>query len=218
MADKIKHFLHDGISKLHHLGFKTTGINGLKGDGILIEDIQAVFIDRDGTIGGNGHFIHPRDFTLYPFAQEAINRLKQTGIYVFAITNQHRIAKGQATEEEFLEQFHSYGFDEAFICPHNPEENCKCHKPAPGLLHKAASKYNLDLKKCAVIGDVGSTDMLAAEAVGAIKILVRTGWGEQSLGEFKEEWANCTPDYIGGNLLNAVQWLESTYSFNAKEI
>lgn len=35
-------------------------------------NVQAVFIDRDGTIGGTGHFIHPRDFRLYPNAQEAI--------------------------------------------------------------------------------------------------------------------------------------------------
>jgi len=175
-------------------------------------DIQAVFIDRDGTIGGHGHFIHPNDFTLYPFAQEAINRLKQAGIRVFAFTNQHRIAKGQATVEEFLEQFHTYGFDDAYICPHNPEENCNCHKPAPGLLRRAANEHHLDLKKCVVIGDVGSTDMLAAKAVGAIKVLVRTGWGEESLGKYRKEWATCTPNYIADDLLEAVQWLESTYS------
>lgn len=40
-------------------------------------DIQAVFMDRDGTIGGTGHFIHPRDFALYPMAQEAIHLLKR---------------------------------------------------------------------------------------------------------------------------------------------
>lgn len=38
--------------------------------------IQAVFIDRDGTIGGSGHFIHPSDFTLYEGAQDAINQIK----------------------------------------------------------------------------------------------------------------------------------------------
>ncbi|BFH13843.1 hypothetical protein J6TS7_27980 [Paenibacillus dendritiformis] len=34
-------------------------------------ELQAVFIDRDGTLGGTGHFIHPKDFTLYPRAIEA---------------------------------------------------------------------------------------------------------------------------------------------------
>ncbi len=35
---------------------------------MLMDNLQAVFIDRDGTMGGTGHFIHPRDFELFPFA------------------------------------------------------------------------------------------------------------------------------------------------------
>ncbi|GIP29348.1 hypothetical protein J23TS9_44780 [Paenibacillus sp. J23TS9] len=37
------------------------------------QEIEAVFIDRDGTIGGNGHFIHPNHFELFPNAQLAID-------------------------------------------------------------------------------------------------------------------------------------------------
>ena len=44
-----------------------------------MKDIQAVFIDRDGTIGGTGHFIHPSNFKQYEGAQEAINQLKRAG-------------------------------------------------------------------------------------------------------------------------------------------
>ncbi|WP_343226101.1 hypothetical protein [Paenibacillus sp. ACRRY] len=72
-------------------------------------DIQAVFMDRDGTIGGTGHFIHPRDFELYTKAQEAIALLKRNGIKVFAITNQYRISRGEATIQEFEEHFSEYG-------------------------------------------------------------------------------------------------------------
>ncbi|MDY0410172.1 HAD hydrolase-like protein [Paracerasibacillus soli] len=56
--------------------------------------------------------------------------------------------------------------------------DCNCHKPKPGLLLKAAEEHSLDLTKTVVIGDVGS-DMLAAEVVGAKKILVLTGWGNR---------------------------------------
>ncbi|MDR0267791.1 MAG: hypothetical protein LBJ26_06740, partial [Paenibacillus sp.] len=73
------------------------------------QNVQAVFIDRDGTIGGNGHFIHPDDFELFPSAQKAILMLKEQGIKVFAFTNQHRISRGQATMEEFEAQFKTYG-------------------------------------------------------------------------------------------------------------
>jgi histidinol phosphatase-like enzyme len=45
--------------------------------------IQAVFLDRDGTIGGTGHFIHPINFELFPSAQESIDLLKKAGLKVF---------------------------------------------------------------------------------------------------------------------------------------
>lgn len=172
-------------------------------------ELQAVFIDRDGTIGGTGHFIHPRDFVLYKGALDAIHLLKGQGIKVFAFTNQHRISKQQASEEEFREQFLSYGFDDAFICPHGNTETCDCRKPKPGMLHAAAAAYDLDLTKCAVIGDVGDTDILAAHVVGAMKVLVKTGWGMGSLTDYRSSWAEVVPDYIAENLLDAVNWLLS---------
>lgn len=67
-------------------------------------EIQAVFIDRDGTIGGTGHFIHPKDFVLFPNAREAIRLLKNNGLPVFAFTNQYRISRGEASIQEFEEQ------------------------------------------------------------------------------------------------------------------
>jgi histidinol-phosphate phosphatase family protein len=173
----------------------------------MINTIQAVFIDRDGTIGGHGHFIHPRDFTPYLFSQDAFQLLKDMNIKIFGFTNQHRISKNQATIEEFQKEFQSYGFDDAFICPHSPEEECNCHKPKPGMLIEASQKHNLDLTKCFVIGDVGSTDMLAAHAVGATKILVLTGWGDSSLTNHRHSWKDVEPDYIAENLLVAVKWI-----------
>lgn len=134
----------------------------------------AVFIDRDGTIGGTGHFIHPKDFTLYEGAQDAINELKEAGLKVFAFTNQHRISRGAATAEEFRAQFDNYGFDDSFICPHEHDENCECRKPRTGMLLAAAAKYGLDLSRCVVIGDVGDTDLLAAHTVER-----RRYWSEQ---------------------------------------
>ncbi len=168
-------------------------------------DIQAVFMDRDGTIGGTGHFIHPRDFALYPMAREAIDLLKANGIPVFAVTNQYRISRGEATVADFEEQFRQFGFDQAYICPH--EETCNCRKPKPGMLLDAARQHGLDLTKCVVIGDVGDTDMLAAHAVGATKILVRTGWGEGSLTKFRTKWAETEPDFIANDVLHAVHWI-----------
>lgn len=172
-----------------------------------MDEIQAVFIDRDGTIGGTGHFMHPKNFTLFSFSKEAFQILKDNNIKIFACTNQHRISKGQATIEEFYNQLMSYGFDDVFICPHSHDAGCECHKPKPGMLIEAANKYQLDLKKTVFIGDVGSTDMLAANSVGAKKVLVLTGWGEKSLNKFRHRWDEVEPDYIAEDVLDAVKWL-----------
>lgn len=102
--------------------------------------LQAVFIDRDGTIGGTGHFIHPKEFSLYEGAQEAIHDLKASGLKVFAFTNQHRISRGQASIDDFRKQFQEYGFDDSFICPHGSDDLCDCRKPNPGMLLEAAAK------------------------------------------------------------------------------
>ncbi|TCZ81306.1 HAD-IIIA family hydrolase [Paenibacillus albiflavus] len=167
--------------------------------------MQAVFIDRDGTIGGTCHFIHPKDFKLFPNAQEAINLLKRVGLKVFAISNQYRISRGEATIEEFTEQFTKFGFDQAYICPH--EQECNCRKPKSGMLIEASEQHHLDLTRCIVIGDVGDTDMLVAHAVGAQKIIVRTGWGEASLTKYRKNWIQTRPDYIAEDILDAVNWI-----------
>lgn len=170
---------------------------------------QAVFLDRDGTLGGTGHFIHPREFSLYPYTLEAIQLLKSMGVRLFAFTNQHRISRGEATEEDFQEEFAKLGFDQSYICPHEPEMKCECHKPSPGMLLRAAQDHQLDLTKCIVIGDVGSTDMRAAASVGAMKIIVKTGWGEGSLVQFRHSWSDIEPDYIAENVLDAAKWIAS---------
>lgn len=174
---------------------------------MVMNKIEAVFIDRDGTIGGTGHFIHPRDFTPYSYSKTALNILKENNIKIFACTNQNRISRGEATISDFYNEFTSLGFDDAFICPHSPSEGCGCRKPSPGLLLEASKKHHLDLTKTAFIGDVGSTDMLAADSVGAIKVLVLTGWGNSSLNQYRHTWSNVEPDYIAENLLDAVKWL-----------
>ena len=51
----------------------------------------------------------------------------------------------------------------------------QCQKPK--LLLKAKEVHHLKLEECYVVGDTGSTDMLAANKAGMKKVLVKTGWG-----------------------------------------
>lgn len=71
----------------------------------LIRNLEAVFIDRDGTIGGTGHFIHPNDFVPYEFSRTAIQLLQSQGIKIFGFTNQHRVSRGEASIVEFQKNF-----------------------------------------------------------------------------------------------------------------
>ena len=170
--------------------------------------IDAVFIDRDGTIGGDSSIIYPEEFKLYSFTEQAINLLKSLNIKVFAFTNQPGISRGESTSLIFEKELLEFGFDNAYICPHTQEEKCSCRKPSPELLIKASNEYGIDLTKCAVIGDRWS-DMLAGYSAGTKNILVMTGSGNESLGKYRDKWSNIEPDYIAKNVLDAVLWLLS---------
>lgn len=179
--------------------------------------MKAVFIDRDGTIGGTGGGIHPNEFMLFDFVPNAIQRLNKLGLKVFLYTNQTRIGQGYFTEKERLKGFQKMQQilkdDDAYIdgmyyCPHKMNSSCDCQKPNIGLLLKAAKEHNLCLKDCFLIGDTGSTDMIAAKRGNMKKILVRTGWGESSLTKYRNTWIETTPNYIAENVLDAVCWIE----------
>ena len=172
----------------------------------MIENVQAVFIDRDGTMGGDTDVTYPGKFVLYPFADKAIKMLKSNGIRVFAFTNQPGISIGEAIEEDFINELTGFGFEKSYICPHAPEHKCKCRKPETGLLLKAQAEHELDLSRCIVIGDRWS-DMMAAEKVNMGKILVLTGCGNEALGKDRGKWAEFEADYVANNLLEAVEWI-----------
>ena len=64
--------------------------------------MKAVFLDRDGTIGGTGGGVNPYEFSLYDFSAKAIKALNDLEIKVFLFTNQTRVGRGYFTEDELL--------------------------------------------------------------------------------------------------------------------
>ncbi|WP_409294150.1 HAD-IIIA family hydrolase [Peribacillus sp. SCS-26] len=173
--------------------------------------IKAVFIDRDGTLGGGSEIEYPGQFKLYPAAGESLLALKESGRKIFAFTNQPGISGGLSTQEAFEAELKEFGFDKAYICPHQHQDGCRCRKPGIDMLLRAAEEYSLTLESCAVIGDRW-TDMLAAQRAGSSGILVKTGAGASSLSKYKNreytgEWADVHPVYIAEDLEEAVQWI-----------
>lgn len=167
--------------------------------------MKAVFIDRDGTIGGGDKVTFPRDFKLFPFSKNAIDLLKANGYKLFAFTNQPDISKGKADYKDFEKELYSFGFDDLCICPHRPSDHCNCRKPSAYMIHQMGIKYHLNLAECFVIGDRWS-DMAAGISAGTKVILVKTGAGSGEMGLYSKRWNPDRADYVARDLLDAVQW------------
>lgn len=153
----------------------------------------AVFLDRDGTVIEERHFLsHPDDVALLPTAGESIAELNSLGIAVVVVTNQSGIARGYFSEsqlaavhvrlDELLAQ-HGARIDRYEYCPHHPEEgigeyrvDCNCRKPKPGMLIRSANALEVDLSLSLMVGDrLG--DLEAGANAGCQSALVRTGYG-----------------------------------------
>ena len=105
---------------------------------------------------------------------------KEKGFLVIVITNQSAINRGLITIET-LNEIHNYlqnflkenntSIDDFYFCPHRPDENCKCRKPNPGMLIKAAQEHNIDMNQSFMIGN-SLTDIQAAQKSGCKGILL----------------------------------------------
>ena len=182
---------------------------------------MAVFLDRDGTIIKEVNYLSQlQDVELLPRAAVAIAKLNQLRIPVILVSNQSGIARGKFSEN-FVKETHHYlqkilardgaHLDDFFFCPHHPEAGiapyrkiCNCRKPAPGLLHEAAARHQLDLSKSYVIGDK-LIDVELAQRVGGKGILVETGHGRNEIKKIEEN--KIRPDFIAPDLDKAVNWI-----------
>lgn len=141
------------------------------------EQLEAVLFDRDGTlmvdIPYNGD---PAAVTLVPGADRAVSRLRAAGLRVGLVSNQSGVGRGLIAPGQVDAVNHRLEsligrFDTIVYCPHSPEDQCRCRKPAPGLIFEAARRMGVDPERCVVVGDILS-DILAAEAAGARAVLV----------------------------------------------
>ena len=157
---------------------------------------RAVFLDRDGTINRDEVYLSDvRKLYVFLNAGKAIRLLSDAGFKIIVVSNQSGIGRGIVRRSQLkiinhkLEKIlakRGAKIDAFYICPHRPNENCKCRKPRPGLIKKAAKDFNLDLSRSYIIGDKLS-DVETKEKAGLKDgILVLTGLGRRSLHEAKK--------------------------------
>ena len=170
---------------------------------------RAVFLDRDGVINrvvvrnGKPHPpSSPKDFELYDDVIDECARLKAASFLLVVITNQPDVGRG-VQSREMVEAMHLKlqsalpSLDRIEICYHGGErygQPCDCRKPRPGLILRAATELNIDLKESYVIGDRWR-DIDCARAAGCRAIFIDRGYKEN---------LRQTPDVTVANFKEAV--------------
>ena len=151
----------------------------------------AVFLDRDGTVIADAHYISdPERVELIPGAADAIRRLKGAGFAVVLVTNQSGIARGLYSQADYLAvaarverilRAADASVHATYYCPHHPDFSgpCDCRKPGTGMYRQAVVELGLDPAASFYVGDK-LTDVLPALALRGKGILVRTGHGVES--------------------------------------
>ncbi len=183
----------------------------------------AVFLDRDGTIIREVHYISRQEqVEILPGAADAISRLRLAGFLCVVVSNQSGVGRGKLTEAdmhavqaEVEKQLRERGamLDGAYFCtvPPPPETDNAAdrrsrvdhpdRKPGPGMLLRAAKELGIDLKKSWMVGDMVS-DVLAGKNAGVVgTIHVRTGHGAT------QPEASKLADHVADNLIGAAEWI-----------
>ncbi len=181
----------------------------------------AVFLDRDGTIIEDVHYLKDKkDLKLIQGTAEALKRLKKMNFLTFLVTNQSGVARGYFDEDNVsiinnelnsLLEKENASLDSIYYCPHHPKgaieeyaKQCNCRKPATGMIDSAIKDFeNIDIKNSYVIGDK-FIDVELAHNAGCKGILVKTGHGLNEIEKNKDKAA----DYIANDITDAVNWIE----------
>lgn len=168
--------------------------------------MKTVLLDRDGVINQDSDdFIKSVDeWQAIPGSLEAIAQLHRHDYRVVVLSNQSGVARGLFSIAT-LNEIHRHMLDEVrnkgglieavFFCPHGPDDGCSCRKPATGLFRDVAARLKIEMSGIPVVGD-SMRDLQAAQEVGALPVLVKTGKGKQTKKRLKKEDSPLSPDEV----------------------
>ncbi len=174
-----------------------------------------VFLDRDGTLNYDpGYLKVAVDLKLLSGVGPALARLKRAGARLVVVTNQSGVGRGIVTLKD-LETIHARlqglleqegaALDAIYFCPHHPNDGCRCRKPNAGMVERAVSELQLDLRRSYLIGD-HVRDIQLAKRVGAKAILLTpTPVDAQALERLKADEA--MPDVVAKSMAEAADWI-----------
>lgn len=167
---------------------------------------SVVFLDRDGTIIEDTHYIRsPDDVRLLPGAAGAIAALNGKRIPVIVVTNQSGIARGLLTTADYevvksrvegLLAEKGARIDASYFCPHHPDVSgrCECRKPATKMFRDAIREHAIDAAAAVYIGDRWRDVAPAAELGGRGILISSPMTGDDDRGRARESGIEDAPD------------------------
>jgi D-glycero-D-manno-heptose 1,7-bisphosphate phosphatase len=174
---------------------------------------KALFLDRDGVLIEYLPYLnHPSQVKIPDGAGEALKKWQDAGYLLIVITNQSGVARGyftmsdvEAVHSHIRREYSNFGvkFQDILICPHQPSDICKCRKPSPYMIQKAAELYSIELSQSFLIGDAPS-DIECAINAGCNPILLLTGRGTDTAKSISHNQSNVP---ILNELMETVQMI-----------
>ena len=182
--------------------------------------VRAVFLDRDGTIIHDVHFLRrPEDIRVLPGACGAIRALREAGFKVVVVSNQSGVARGYVSEDglaaierELARRLEARGarVDRWYYCPHLDgapvqayDVSCECRKPKPGMILRAATELGIDLARSSAVGD-SPRDIEAARAAGVGTTVLLAG---RSGADRARVRGAAAADHVARDLRAAAAWI-----------
>ena len=158
-----------------------------------------VVLDRDGVINRDSRdYVRTADEWIpLPGSLDAIARLNGAGYTVAVASNQSGLARGYFTRRELRAMHRKFRrllerrggrVARIEVCPHGPDDGCRCRKPAPGLILRLQKHFGAKPGDVVVVGD-SLRDLEAARAAGAKPVLVRTGNGRRTEAALPADFA-----------------------------
>ena len=184
---------------------------------------KAVFLDRDGTLNSDSSYINKvEDFEFYPYTVKALSMIKKNGYLLIVISNQSGVGRGFIRESELDKintkmqkalEIESAKLDAIYYCffyenavEDKYRKNQDDRKPSPGMILKAARKFDISLKESYMIGDRES-DILAGKNAGCKTVLVKTGDGLKTIEKIQTADDSTEPDFVFDSILEAAEFI-----------
>jgi D-glycero-D-manno-heptose 1,7-bisphosphate phosphatase len=172
------------------------------------QGLRHVILDRDGVLNreadGGSYVREPSEFHWLPGALEGLAVLRRAGLRLTVVTNQSGVGRGLMSLEQLaavharMQQEASArgaALDAVLFCPHAPEADCSCRKPAPGLIREAIARSGIAAANSVVVGDDGR-DLEAAARAGVAAALIRTGKGRRTEARLADDGVPAYDDLL----------------------